>query len=492
MGINRQRLINAAASSKETKVLDCGAVVVLTGDHTGRSPEAKYIALDQITKDTIDWKNNKKCSESEFLTWLDRVSEYERSLESYQKQLLYAGRDEKYQIELVVNTSKEWQALFANNMFVRERKAYDAARDQWELFCYPDMHHEPRVLISFVWKKIVITGTHYAGEIKKSIFTVLNYILTPEDILPMHCSVNTDAEGENAAIFFGLSGTGKTTLSADSTRTLVGDDEHGWSNEGLFNFEGGCYAKVINLSRENEPEIWEAVQYPGAVLENVVVSDEGIPKFDAKDYTENTRGSYPINHIPNASDTGVCGHPKNIIFLTCDAFGVLPPVAKLSVDEAVQHFLMGYTAKVAGTESGVTEPVATFSHCFGAPFMPRRAQTYAELLREKVEEHNVKCWLVNTGWSGGGYGIGERMPISVSRSVVNLVLSGELVKRDFMTHKYTGLAIPSKTSNRELNKYLSPEYNWDDLNDYEAAATRLMEMWSNRLNDLEVQDESEE
>ena len=492
MSVNRQRLIDAAKHSEDTKVLENGALVVYTGRHTGRSPGAKYIALDSLTKKTIDWKNNQKCSESEFLSWLDKAHNYERTLSNYQKQILYAGRDERYQLELVVNTSKEWQALFANNMFVRHRKSYDAACEKWELYCYPDMHNEPRVMISFVWKKIIITGTHYAGEIKKSIFTVLNYVLPIENILPMHCSVNTSISNSNAAIFFGLSGTGKTTLSADSNRVLIGDDEHGWSEEGIFNFEGGCYAKVINLSKEAEPEIWKAVQQPGAILENVCISDDGMPLFDAKDHTENTRGSYPINHIPNASETGVCGHPENIIFLTCDAFGVLPPVVSLSADEAVQHFLMGYTAKVAGTESGIAEPVATFSHCFGAPFMPRHGQVYADLLHEKITKHNVRCWLVNTGWSGGEYGVGERMPISVSRAVVNMILSGDLGKCKFVKHKYTSLTIPVKTTNHELNNYVLPEYNWQNLDEYKSAAKKLMKMWSDRINEIGEQNELKE
>tara|TARA_B100000131_G_scaffold295127_1_gene311850 strand:- start:11536 stop:13065 length:1530 start_codon:yes stop_codon:yes gene_type:complete len=489
---NRQKLISAAKNSSDTKVLKSGAVVTYTGKCTGRSPGAKYIALDNLTADYIDWKNNQKCSESEFLSWLDRVDEYESTLKEIQCQTLYAGRDERHQIELSVRTSKAWQALFANNMFVRSRKAYDSALDKWTIHCHPDMHDVPKVLISFVWKKIIITGTHYAGEIKKSVFTVLNYILTAEDILPMHCSVNTDRNGKNSAIFFGLSGTGKTTLSADSDRILVGDDEHGWSGRGLFNFEGGCYAKVINLGKDTEPEIWDAVQAPGAVLENVVVTDEGIPMFDAKDHTENTRGSYPIFHIPNASETGLCDHPDNIIFLTCDAFGVLPPVAKLSTEEAVQHFLMGYTAKVAGTEAGVTEPVATFSHCFGAPFMPRPPEAYADLLREKIEKHSPTCWLVSTGWSGGEYGVGERMPIAVSRAVVNLIMSGELSGCEFYTHEHTGLSIPKSTSDENLNKYLAPEHSWNTLNAYSEAAKKLMKMWANRLDEMEIESESKQ
>ena len=355
--------------------------------------------------------------------------------------------------------------------------------------CFPEMENDPKVVICFHEKKIVITGTHYAGEIKKSIFTVLNFILPEKGILPMHCSVNTDKDGKNPAIFFGLSGTGKTTLSASDDRILIGDDEHGWSSTGLFNFEGGCYAKVIDLSREHEPEIWNAVQQPGATLENVVISDEGEPLFDRSDHTENTRGSYPIEHIENASRIGTCGHPNNIIFLTCDAFGVLPPVSKLSIEEAVQHFLLGYTAKVAGTESGITEPVMTFSHCFGAPFMPRKANEYADILRKKILEHDVHCWLVNTGWSGGSYGTGARMPIAVSREVVRQILSGDLAKVDFSKHVHTGLTIPTATSSELLNEYLVPEQRWEvvDINatkgkeKYTDKASYLMNEWKKRF-----------
>ena len=299
----------------------------------------------------------------------------------------------------------------------------------------------------------------------------------------MHCSVNTSTIGQNPAIFFGLSGTGKTTLSASPGRVLIGDDEHGWSPTGIFNFEGGCYAKVINLNKDSEPQIWDAVQAPGAILENVVISDGGIPQFDASDYTENTRGSYPIDHIPNASSTGVCMHPKNIIFLTCDAFGVLPPVSRLSASEAVDHFLMGYTAKVAGTEAGVTEPKATFSHCFGAPFMPLHASKYADLLRSKVELNDVKCWLVNTGWSGGEYGVGERMPIAVSREIVDMILSGTMAACDFFRHRHTGLLVPLVTPSGDVNKYIHPERRWTSSTAYENSANTLMRLWEEKLLD---------
>jgi len=438
---------------------------------------------DDTTERLIDWSNNQAITTSEWDAVNEAAMAFEATLEKIYEQQLYAGRDENLQLGLTVKTSFAWHALFANNMFVRDRVSGTSPEDAWELCCFPQMKDNPKVYINFSCKKIIIYGTHYAGEIKKSIFTVLNFILPSLNVLPMHCSVNTSTAGQDPAIFFGLSGTGKTTLSASPGRVLIGDDEHGWSPIGVFNFEGGCYAKVINLDKDSEPEIWNAVQAPGAILENVVVSDEGIPQFCASDYTENTRGSYPIDHIPNASSVGTCTHPKNIIFLTCDAFGVLPPVARLSATEAVDHFLMGYTAKVAGTEAGVAEPMATFSHCFGAPFMPLYASRYADLLRSKVELNDVKCWLVNTGWSGGAYGVGERIPIAVSRAIIDLILSDAMISCDFFRHRHTNLLVPLVTPDDNVNTYIHPERRWADTGAYEASANRLMKMWKEKLSD---------
>lgn len=460
IGTQREKLIAAASDSSNVNTLRTGAIVVNTGTCTGRSPNAKAIVGDNVTRNDVDWSNNSECSLDDWAELFVKARDFEYNHDNVIEQTLYAGRDEEHQLKLTVKTTHAWQALFANNMFVRNRQSDNMISQSWELMCFPELENEPRVAINFTYRKIIITGTHYAGEIKKSIFTVLNFVLPTKNILPMHCSVNTDHAGANPAIFFGLSGTGKTTLSASADRTLIGDDEHGWSKDGLFNFEGGCYAKVINLSKEAEPEIWQAVQQHGATLENVVISDNGEPLFDRSDHTENTRGSYPIEHIANASRVGICGHPTNIVFLTCDAFGVLPPVSKLSIDDAVQHFLLGYTAKVAGTEAGIIEPVMTFSHCFGAPFMPRKPNEYAKLLREKILEHDVDCWLVNTGWSGGPYGVGDRMPIAVSRAVIDQILSGNLSKCEFTNHAYTGLSIPVETKSDLLNEYLQPEASW--------------------------------
>lgn len=481
MDLDRTDLIESAQVEDGLIRTATGALIVGTGKCTGRSPEAKFIVEDESTADAVDWENTQSMSPAEYSVFYRQYIEHVNSSRHY-TQVLYAGNDHDHQLQLAVHTSTAWQALFANNMFVRHRKSKTTPSELWHLYSFPEYSEDPKVVINFDCRTILIAGTLYAGEIKKSVFTVLNFILTDEDILPMHCSVNVDTEGENAAVFFGLSGTGKTTLSADYGRRLVGDDEHGWSARGLFNFEGGCYAKVIDLTKSSEPEIWDAVQRPGAILENVVVNFDGKPDFTDSTLTENTRGSYPIHHIPNAIPSGEAGHPSNIMFLTCDAFGVLPPVSRLLPEEAVRQFMMGYTAKVAGTEAGIDEPVATFSPCFGAPFMPRPAEVYAGLLREKIEERNVSCWLVNTGWSGGGYGTGERMPIGVSRAAVRSIISGELNQVPFTRHEPTQLSIPRTCPNSTLNEYLVPEDSWKDKEGYARAAKNLMEMWSAQMN----------
>jgi phosphoenolpyruvate carboxykinase (ATP) len=479
----RDKLIFDTTSLEKASSTPDGAIVVYTQNYTGRAPKAKFIVQDDHTSSTVDWKNNQCCSPEEFEEYYDDFMDHVTTTSHYTQEL-YAGADEAYQIKLEIHTSTAWQALFANNMFIRDRHAPQPPLKSWKLYSFPEFQEEASVLINFDKEMILIAGTWYAGEIKKSVFTVLNHLLPSDEVLPMHCSVNVDSAGNNPAIFFGLSGTGKTTLSADTARRLVGDDEHGWSNSGLFNFEGGCYAKVIKLSHENEPEIWDAVQKRGAILENVKLLADHTPDFEDATITENTRGSYPLYHIPHVVESGTCGHPQNVIFLTCDAFGVLPPVSKLGPEEAIEQFMMGYTAKVAGTEAGVTEPVATFSHCFGAPFMPRPLPVYARLLKQKIEEHGVNCWLVNTGWSGGGYGIGERMPIEVSRAVVRAILSGELAKSSFVRHQATQLSIPQITSDVRLNQYLVPERTWGDLQEYEISAADLMYMWSSQMKKL--------
>ncbi|MDZ7809572.1 MAG: phosphoenolpyruvate carboxykinase (ATP) [Arhodomonas sp.] len=332
------------------------------------------------------------------------------------------------------------------------------------------------ILISFKKKLVLIGGTSYAGEIKKSIFSVLNYVLPGHDVLPMHCSVNVGPAGDSA-VFFGLSGTGKTTLSADARRTLVGDDEHGWGANGLFNFEGGCYAKVINLSAEAEPEIYATTQRFGTIMENVMMDmDSRAVDLDDGSLTENTRASYPLDFIPNASESGIAPHPNNIIMLTCDAFGVLPPVARLSPEQAMYHFLSGYTARVAGTERGVKEPQATFSTCFGAPFMPRHPTVYANLLRKQMNQHAASCWLVNTGWSGGPYGTGERMPIKLTRAMIHAILDGSLDQGEFIPDPFFGLQVPL-TCNGVPDDVLIPRNAWQDGTAYDAKARELASMF---------------
>ena len=484
--IPREQLIEAAIEKEKAIQTPIGAIVVQTGLRTGRSPDAKFIVRDELTDQFIDWQSNSESTKEEFESIKALAVNYLAEKDHY-KQRLYAGNDKKNRLKLVVETEYAWQGLFANNMFVRptiyERTTFD--EPDWHLFCAPSASDTPRVMVDFTDKEIVITGTHYAGEIKKSIFTVLNFLLPAKDILPMHCSVNMSLEKDNPAIFFGLSGTGKTTLSSDETRILIGDDEHGWSSTGLFNFEGGCYAKVINLSQEDEPQIWDACQQEGSILENVVLGPDNVPDFNDSSLTENTRGSYDLSCIKNASLDGVTSHPKNVIFLTCDAFGVLPPVAKLTAQEASDHFIMGYTAKVAGTEAGVTEPQATFSHCFGAPFMPLPAEKYAELLKEKIDMHDADCWLVNTGWSGGGYGVGSRMPIEVSRAIVNKIISGEMARKEYAIHEYTSLNIPTNCQ-IPIADFAEPEKTWESLDEYKTSASSLMKLFADKREELSI------
>lgn len=479
---SRQDLVKRALDKENAIKIKTGAISVTTGKCTGRSPRAKFIVRDEKTEGLIDWNNNTACTLDEFNEVKNKVlAEMDNCEETYTQQV-YAGHDPSCRLKVEVNTSLAWQSIFVKNMFVEPEDVSQFGIPDWKLFCCPPANDEPRVMVSFSEREIYICGTFYAGEIKKSIFTVLNFILPQNKTLPMHCSVNEDISGGNAAIFFGLSGTGKTTLSADESRSLIGDDEHGWSDSGLFNFEGGCYAKVINLSKEAEPQIWDACQAEGAILENVIVKD-GIPDFNDSTLTENTRGSYDLSHISNASSTGMTVHPNNVVFLTCDAFGVLPPVSKLTPEEASEHFVMGYTAKVAGTEAGVTEPEATFSHCFGAPFMPLPPSVYADLLREKIVNHNVDCWLVNTGWTAGPYGEGYRMPIGVSRDIVSQIISGDLAKKQYEKHDFTGLMIP-KDCDGEIGKYTQPENTWDDKEKYRLQAHNLMSLFDEKKREL--------
>ena len=429
------QLIEEAIRRGEACFSATGSVVVETGAHTGRSVQDKFTVRDSTTEKVVWWDNNKPMSPEQFeLLWAD-FRAHAQSRELF-VQDLYAGADPAHRLNARIFTEYAWHALFIRNLLRRPEAAELAGfKPEFTVINLPSFKADPKrhgvrsetvIACNFAKRLVLIGGTSYAGETKKSVFTYLNFVMPDKGVMPMHCSANVGPKGDSA-IFFGLSGTGKTTLSADPKRTLLGDDEHGWSEDGVFNFEGGCYAKTIRLSQEAEPEIWAATNRFGAVLENVILDPATrVPDFDDGRLTENTRSAYPLEFISNASATGTAGHPKNIVMLTADAFGVMPPIAKLSPSQAMYHFLSGYTAKVAGTEKGLgSEPQATFSTCFGAPFMPRHPSAYGNMLRQLIARHNVDCWLVNTGWTGGKFGVGRRMPIKATRALLDAALSGD-------------------------------------------------------------------
>ena len=472
---------------REGRMAHLGPLVVRTGEYTGRSPNDKFVVKEPSSADKVWWGQvNKAMAPERFASLQNRLLAYLQGKDLF-IQDCFAGADPAYRLPIRVITETAWHNLFARNMFI-QAKAEELASHvpQFTVINAPNFHAVPEVdgtrsevfiVIHFGQKLVLIGGTQYAGEIKKSIFTVMNYLLPQKQVLSMHCSANTGPSGD-VAIFFGLSGTGKTTLSADPGRTLIGDDEHGWSDKGIFNFEGGCYAKVIKLSPTAEPEIYETTRRYGTILENVGF-DSRTGRLDLNDdsLTENTRAAYPISHIPNATREGLGGHPKNIIMLTCDAFGVLPPVAKLTPAQAMYHFLSGYTAKVAGTEKGVTEPSATFSTCFGAPFMALPPTVYANLLGEKIAAHNVDVWLVNTGWSGGPYGVGQRLAIGHTRALVHAALDGSLSKAPMTTEPLFGLAVPTECPGVPA-EILTPRNTWSDKAAYDAQAQKLAGMFA--------------
>lgn len=469
--LNMDMLVTFALG-EGAQYLESGAISITTGKHTGRCPTAKRIELCDETENKVDWDRNNSIPEEEFDKEYDRFVKYKESLSCVYTQQVQAVKDWNYRVSVTLHTERACYAIFANNMFI---PAKVPIRNGYTIYHFPSLTEEAQVLISLSKKVILISGTQYCGEIKKSIFTSLNYHLPERAVLPMHCSVNISVGGINPTIFFGLSGTGKTTLSSDVNRILVGDDEHGWTNEGLTNFENGCYAKTIGLSEETEPLIWEAAQKPAALLENVVIKDNK-PDFNDSSITENGRVSYPMKSIKNSYSVGfIDSHPKNIVMLTCDAFGVLPPVSKLTTEQAIEHFLIGYTAKVAGTEAGVKEPVATFSACFGAPFMPLRPREYANLLRDKINQHDVDCWLVNTGWIGGPYGKGSRISLKHTRNIISLINNNSLSSAELTKHEYTDLMIPQIESIPE--SILIPEQSWDNLDEYKKQINILIEMF---------------
>src|SRR3954463_9102270 len=487
-------LTSLALERKEAVLASNGALVAETGKRTGRSPKDRFIVKDSTTANTVDWGTvNQPFASEKFETLLGRVLSYLKDKDLF-VQDLFAGADSQYRLPVRFINEYAWHNLFVRQLFVRPSDAeLKNHHPEFTVICAPGFSAEPQrdgtnseafILLDFTRKIVLIGGTRYAGEMKKSIFCVMNYMLPNRDVFPMHCSANIGPAGDTA-LFFGLSGTGKTTLSADASRRLIGDDEHGWSPTGVFNFEGGCYAKCIKLSKTNEPQIWNALRQ-GAVLENVILDPETKkPDYDDDRLTENTRAAYPIEYIENAVIPGVGGHPHQIVFLTADAFGVLPPIARLSPEQAMYHFLSGYTAKVAGTEIGVTEPEATFSTCFGAPFMPRHPSVYGNLLKERIARGGVTCWLVNTGWTGGKYGTGKRMPIKATRALLEAALDGSLKNVKFRKDPNFGFEVPVEVPGVDSN-LLDPRNTWVDKDDYDRTAAKLVKLFIDNFAKFEA------
>ncbi|RKL62531.1 phosphoenolpyruvate carboxykinase (ATP) [Thermoanaerobacteraceae bacterium SP2] len=486
------RLIEEALKRKEGFLTDSGALNVYTGKYTGRSPNDKFIVDEPSVHDDIWWGNNKPISPEKFEKLLHRLQAYlqNRDLFIFDG---FVGADLKLRLPIRVINEYAYQNLFAHQLFLRptdeELKTHDP---QFTVIAAPGFKAIPEldgtnseafIIISFEKKLIIIGGTHYAGEIKKSIFSIMNYLMPKKGVLSMHCSANMGGDG-STALFFGLSGTGKTTLSADPDRMLIGDDEHGWSDDGIFNFEGGCYAKCINLTEEREPQIYRAIKF-GAVLENVVIDEEKrIPDYDSDRVTENTRAAYPVDFIPGAVIPGVGGHPKTVVFLTADAFGVLPPIAKLSREQAMYYFISGYTSKLAGTERGITEPQATFSSCFGAPFLPLSPMVYAKLLGERIEKYDANVFLVNTGWTGGPYGVGNRMNLKYTRAMIKAALNGELDNVAYEQDPIFNLMIP-KTCPGVPENVLNPRNTWQDKAAYDETAKKLAASFKKNIGKFE-------
>lgn len=471
-------LITEAVKSGAGELSSDGCLVIKTGQYTGRSPKDRFIVKDSVSENTVSWgKVNVPMEEKVYENLKNKVMEHIKDRPMYLVKSR-AGADPEYTLKINVLCENPAQAVFASQIFIKdnERKGYDS---DFTVISVPSLQAEGKndgvnseafVIISFTDKLVLIGGTIYSGEIKKSIFSVMNYILPGKDVLPMHCSANMDASG-NTALFFGLSGTGKTTLSADRDRKLIGDDEHGWTEHGIFNFEGGCYAKTINLDPEKEYEIYNALKF-GSILENVILNDDKSPDYSDSSLTENTRGTYPVNYIENAELTGMGGIPETVIFLTADAFGVVPPISKLSKEAAMYHFMSGYTSKLAGTERGIVNPETTFSALFGEPFMPRPIEEYARLLGEKIEKYGSEVYLINTGWTGGIYGTGKRIPLKYTRMMVNAALSGELKNAEMRKDEIFNLSVPVKIEGVPEDM-LNPETQWQDKEDYKKTAEEL-------------------
>src|ERR1700761_1878258 len=493
--LNPAELYELAILRGEGKLAKDGPLVVQTGEHTGRSAKDKYVVRDENTESQVWWDNNKPMTPAHFDALYADMMTFAEGRELFAKDL-FGGADLEHRIGVRIVTEYAWHSLFVHQLLIRptaeQLKGFDP---EFTIIDLPNFEADPAkhgsasktvIAVNFAKKMILIGGTSYAGEMKKSVFTIMNYLLPGKRIMSMHCSANVGKDGDTA-IFFGLSGTGKTTLSADASRTLIGDDEHGWSEHGVFNIEGGCYAKVIKLSKEAEPEIYSTTERFGTVLENVVMDMETRKlDLDSAHYAENTRAAYPIDFIPNASETGRGGHPKNVIMLTADAFGVLPPIATLTPSQAMYHFLSGFTAKVAGTEKGLgKEPQPTFSTCFGAPFMPRHPSEYGNLLRELIGLHQADCWLVNTGWTGGAFGTGSRMPIKATRALLNAALDGSLATAEMRIDPHFRFRVPVAVPGVDT-KILNPRDTWADKAAYDAQALKLVGMFREHFKKFEA------
>ena len=479
-----EELHQMAVELNEAKLTSDSVLLAVTGERTGRSPNDRFIVDEAGMAEEVWWGEvNRPTAPAVFDRLLVKVQEHLNSVENVFVKDAFCGADKDYRMPVRLVTEKAWHAAFMHNMFVRATEEEITSHiPEFTILHVPEMkssmsdgvNSDVFVIIALDRGMVIIGGTHYAGEIKKAIFTIMNHILPSKGLLPMHCSANTD--GENTALFFGLSGTGKTTLSADPNRALVGDDEHGWSDNGVFNFEGGCYAKLIRLSEEDEPAIYATTKMPGSILENVILNADGSPDFDNGSLTQNTRGSYPIEFIENRTPDSMADNPNNVVFLTCDAFGVLPPLSRLTAEQAAYHFMSGYTAKVAGTEMGVTEPQATFSTCFGAPFMPRHPSIYADLLSKKIRENDAKCWLINTGWIAGGADASSRIKISWTRNLLNAAINGNLDNVVFVKDERFGFEIPT-TCEGVPDRILQPRETWDDETRYDNVANLLAQMF---------------
>ncbi len=495
------QLVAVSLARGESKLAANGALVAYTGARTGRSPKDKFIIQDDRTRERVNWgRVNQPFDSAKFEALLERVLDHLGGRDLY-VQDLFAGADPRYRMPVEIVSEYAWHALFVHQLFLRPTpQELGQHVPQFTVIAAPEFEAVPErdgtrsstfILVDFSRGIVLIGGTKYAGEMKKCIFGVLNFLLPERDVLPMHCSANVGEDGVSA-LFFGLSGTGKTTLSADPRRPLIGDDEHGWSAEGIFNFEGGCYAKCVDLSEEKEPQIYHAIRF-GAVLENVMLDPATCePDYHDIRYTENTRAAYPIDYIENALLPSIGGHPKNVLFLTADAFGVLPPISKLTPEQAMYHFLSGYTAKLAGTEAGLgSEPVPDFSTCFGAPFMPLPPKIYAAMLGERLRKHDAQCWLVNTGWTGGAFGTGRRMSLSHTRAMVHAVLDGSLAKVQFVTEPSFGFSIPTSCPDVPA-EVLNPRDVWRDPTAYDQQAAMLADKFRENFSRFDVPDEIRE